>query len=172
MTVNEYSDKFQRLAHFALEIVPTEASRAWKFERGLRHNIKSKMSGKEWTKMKKTYEEALLHEQTLEKEKKQSEYKNRKHNQKGKKSRPMKGKNFAATIAIAGESVPQGSMALQRSAPATLPTPWRDGPATNACFPMQTVGSFMKRLFASADEGIADSYLQTTSIKIPAPSTK
>lgn len=67
--MDEYSNEFQ-LAYFAQEIFPTEASRALKFERELKHDIGSRMFGKEWTNMKKTYEIPLRHKQTIAKERK------------------------------------------------------------------------------------------------------
>lgn len=52
MAVDEYTNGFYRLARCVLELIPNKASRTWKFERGLRADIISKMSGIEWTNMK------------------------------------------------------------------------------------------------------------------------
>ena len=59
LSVDEYRDEFDRLAKYAPGIVLTEASRAWKFVRGLRPDTKKRMSGKEWTSLRKAYEAAL-----------------------------------------------------------------------------------------------------------------
>lgn len=104
MIIDEYSNEFHRLAHFALEMIPTEGSRAWKFEKGLRHDIRSYMSMKEWTNMKKTYEAALLHEQTIwkEKEGKQSGFKSRKPGRPRKRPQHMQGQTYAASVEVVG----------------------------------------------------------------------
>lgn len=64
MMVGEYKDEFDRLAKYAPGVVLTEASRAKKFESGLRLNIKEKMPGKEWTNLRKVYEAALRYHGT------------------------------------------------------------------------------------------------------------
>lgn len=78
MTVDEYANEFYRLARFALKLVPNEAYRAWKFKEGLRRDIRSRMSGREWTNVKETYETALRYEKDLDKERKKAESKLRK----------------------------------------------------------------------------------------------
>lgn len=59
ITVDEYMDEFYRLARFAPGLVPMEASRAWKFEKWLRPDIRDKMSGTEWTNLRDACVEAF-----------------------------------------------------------------------------------------------------------------
>lgn len=59
MTIDEYAYEFYRLARFTPGMVPTEASRAWKFEKGLRTDIGDRMFGREWMVMQEAYEAAF-----------------------------------------------------------------------------------------------------------------